>query len=157
MFDIPIIYSIVSDFHPVFVAKRELTKGIPGISFPLRKLGSCLINRSNAKSSIKQLTEHGKTRVSTIFFPEGTRARTGELLPYNKAGLIALLRPSELETVNVLLDGAWRLTEKKSGPIPYGVKVKVKVDSPKRSEDLKSHMADIENWAKEELNKVRTS
>src|SRR5690606_28152377 len=38
--------------HPKFVSKIELGKGIPSISYNLRKGGSVLIDRKNAKQSI---------------------------------------------------------------------------------------------------------
>src|SRR6056297_3026223 len=42
MFDIPPIIWYMRQFHPKFISKKELAKGIPGISYNLRHGGSVL-------------------------------------------------------------------------------------------------------------------
>ena len=47
MFDIPPIIWYMRQLHPKFISKKELAKGIPGISYNLRHGGSVLIDRKN--------------------------------------------------------------------------------------------------------------
>jgi len=49
--DIPPIFWFLRKHHPKFVSKIELGKGIPSVSYNLRKGGSVLIDRKDARQS----------------------------------------------------------------------------------------------------------
>ncbi|MCX8072661.1 MAG: 1-acyl-sn-glycerol-3-phosphate acyltransferase [Candidatus Binatia bacterium] len=68
-----------------FVAKRELEKW-PIIGWALRPSGQILIDRQNRAQAIRAIAEAAarKIRGQVIFFVEGTRSRSGELLPFKK-------------------------------------------------------------------------
>ena len=82
-------------FHPKFVSKKELGKGIPSISYNLNHGGSVLIDRNDPKqaiSVIKELSQYiQKTNRSAVIFPEGTRSKTGRPREFAKSGLKILL------------------------------------------------------------------
>ena len=52
-YDIPPIIWYLKKFHPKFISKKQLGRGIPGVSYNLRNGGSVLIDRSRPKESIR--------------------------------------------------------------------------------------------------------
>ncbi len=84
-FDIFILYGWLGiDFK--WVMKKEIRK-IPGIGFGSEAVGHIFIDRSSTKAALETI-ESAKKRIeggtSVIFFPEGTRSRTHEMLPFKK-------------------------------------------------------------------------
>jgi len=84
-YDIFVLYGWLGmDFR--WVMKQELRK-VPGIGISCEKIGHIFIDRSNRKEAIRSLNEaKGKIRAGTsvLFFPEGTRSRSGALLRFKK-------------------------------------------------------------------------
>ena len=68
-----------------FVAKRELLRW-PIIGWALRPAGQIVIDRSDHGRALRSMAEAAvrKIRGQVIFFVEGTRTRTGQLLPFKK-------------------------------------------------------------------------
>jgi len=68
-----------------FVAKRELLKW-PIIGWSLKPAGQIVVDRARHTSAVRTLAEAARhpLRGQVIFFVEGTRTRTGELLPFKK-------------------------------------------------------------------------
>ena len=110
--------------HPKFVSKIELGKGIPSISYNLRKGGSVLIDRKNAKQSISAVQEMAKYiekyKRTVVIFPEGTRSRTAKPLPFAVNGLKILCKyaPSAY-VVPVTINNSWKMS--KWGSFPLGI------------------------------------
>ncbi len=135
MYDIPMLGWVFRDRHPKYVAKIELGKWLPSISYNLRNGGSALIERSDPRGSMRALAAFGKRveehRYAACIFPEGTRARDGAMKAFNPAGLMTLLRatPSAV-VVPVAIDGSWELMRYRMRPIPFGVKVTCTVLAP---------------------------
>jgi 1-acyl-sn-glycerol-3-phosphate acyltransferase len=135
MFDIPLLGWTFRDRHPKYVAKIELARGFPSISYNLRHGGSVLIDRSDPKGSLREIQKFGKTveanRYAACIFPEGTRAKDGVMKEFNVAGVMALARtaPSAV-IVPVAIDGSWELMRYGMRPVPFGVRVKCTVLAP---------------------------
>ena len=135
MYDIPMLGWMLREHHPKFVAKVELAKGIPSISYNLRHGGSVLIDRGDARSAMRAIKKFGKTVeehcYAACIFPEGTRARDGVMKEFNQAGLLALIRttPSAL-IVPVAIDGSWELMRYRMLPVPFGVRVRCTALAP---------------------------
>jgi 1-acyl-sn-glycerol-3-phosphate acyltransferase len=96
MFDIPGIIWFLRKHTPLFVSKIELAKGIPSISYNLRKGGAALIDRKDHHQALKAIGELGdyirKNSFSAAIFPEGTRSKTGELKEFSSGGVSILLQ-----------------------------------------------------------------
>lgn len=135
MYDIPLLGWAFRRHHPKYVAKVELARGLPSISYNLRHGGSVLIDRSDPKTSLRAIHTFGKSveehRYAACLFPEGTRARDGVMKEFNAAGLMALARaaPSAV-IVPVAIDGSWELMRYRMRPVPFGVRIKCTVLAP---------------------------
>jgi len=84
-YDIFILYGWMGiDFK--WVMKKEIRK-IPGIGFGSEAVGHIFIDRSSPMAALKTV-ESAKDRIkggtSVFFFPEGSRSRTPDLLPFKK-------------------------------------------------------------------------
>lgn len=110
--------------HFRFVAKKELAS-IPLFGLAWRLAGHISIDRSDRNAAIESLHRAGellrRDNGAVIMFPEGTRSRTGELLPFKKgAFMLALGMDVEIVptmcvgTRDIMGKGDWRVHR---GPI----------------------------------------
>jgi 1-acyl-sn-glycerol-3-phosphate acyltransferase len=90
-----------------FAAKRELW-GHPVVGAVLDTLGMVPIEREQPERAIAALNSAGAVADSLVIFPEGTRSRTGELLPFKK-GAFVLAIATGLPVVPVVCRGTRRL------------------------------------------------
>ncbi len=156
MYDIPMLGWVFRKHDPKYVAKIELSKGLPSISYNLRHGGSVLIDRSDARSSMRAIQKFGKQveerRYAACIFPEGTRAREGVMKEFNPAGLVVLMRaaPSAI-IVPVAIDGSWELMRYRMRPVPFGVRVKCTVLAPisQREQSAKAVVRVVEDRIRE--------
>ncbi len=93
-----------------FMAKLELFR-IPIFGWSLYAMGSIPVNRSNRTEAIRSVDralEALKSKpLSMIFYPEGTRSRTGELTQF-KRGVFHLALLSGLPLVPIAVKGAFQ-------------------------------------------------
>jgi 1-acyl-sn-glycerol-3-phosphate acyltransferase len=135
MFDIPILGALLFSNFPKYVSKRELGRGIPSVSYNLRRGGHVLIDRADAPAAVAAIGALGRQvragRVSATIFPEGTRARRGELGTFRRAGLMTLLEEApDTPVVPLAIDESWRLLAHSFFPVPWGVRVRVHIGEP---------------------------
>ena len=130
----PIIWYL-RRLHPKFISKIELGKGIPSISYNLRKGGSALIDRKDKRQSImaiRDLTKTlNKTNRSVVIFPEGTRSKDGIPKQFATGGLITLFKfmPTAI-IVPVTINNSWKLMRWGGFPQDIGVHEKHPVHEP---------------------------
>ncbi len=132
--DIPPIVWGFRNHYPKFISKKELGKGIPSISYNLRKGGSALIDRQNRSQAIKEIIKLGrhieKNNYSACIFPEGTRSRDGKVKRFKTGGLGTLLKtaPSAV-VIPFAVDGNYRL-QGNGFPMGIGEKLRYTVLDP---------------------------
>jgi 1-acyl-sn-glycerol-3-phosphate acyltransferase len=73
-----------------FAAKKEMF-GEPVLGAVLRTMGMIPIDRDNPLEAIQLLNDLKLDHFSTIVFPEGTRSRDGNLLPFKKGPFVAAI------------------------------------------------------------------
>ncbi len=135
LFDIPIFGGLLFSNFPKYVAKLELGRWIPLVSYNLRRGGNALIDRNDRRKAIADIRQFGETcqsrGVSAVIFPEGSRSRDGMLKPFRSAGSTTLLESApDLPVVPTAIDGSWRLLENRLFPIPFGTRIRVEFGAP---------------------------
>ncbi len=135
MYDIPCLVWYLKHHHPRFIAKKELTRFIPSISYALRNCNHLLIDRNDPHSAVEQISLYAKGvekhRSTICIFPEGTRAKDGVMKRFKSRGLETLLKeiPSAL-VVPIAIDGFAHLVKRKFFPFPYGETASLSVLTP---------------------------
>ena len=131
LLDPPLIIATLPS-HPVFMAKRELAY-VPFLGWVIWLADFIFINRAHRGDAIKSL-ELAAQRIrdgqSIAAFPEGTRSRTGELLPFKK-GVFNLAWEAQVPMIPVAILGGrhilpaddWRVA-----PGPYHMRIGHPVD-----------------------------
>jgi len=135
MFDIALLGYVFFTNFPKYVSKRELARRIPSVSYNLRCGGNALINRDDPTQALEAIRALGarveRNGVSAVIFPEGTRARHGELGAFKPRGSVALLESAPAtEIVPVTIDGSWRLMRANFLPVPFGTRVRIRLGAP---------------------------
>jgi len=161
MNDISPAYVAFKKNHVKFISKKELAKGIPSISYNLRKGGSVLIDRKDGSQSIKEIFKLGKLleekNYSACIYPEGTRSRTGKVKPFRLGGFKTLLRaaPSAV-IVPFVVDGNHKLLKYGAFPLNIGLELKHTVLEPIERGDYTPEelLTVVENKIKESLGQV---
>ena len=108
-FDIFVLYGYLGvDFR--WVMKHELRQ-MPVIGICCDKLGHIFINRADTQAAIASLNQ-ARTRLangaSVLFFPEGTRSRSGQLKPFKK-GAFKMAQDLQLPVLPVTLTGTFKI------------------------------------------------
>ncbi len=122
-----------------FVAKKELVKW-PIIGWALRPAGQIVIDRANRTAALRTIAEAAvrKIRGQIIFFVEGTRSRTGELLPFKK-GAFHFAVDHKLPVLPTAICGSysalarlpwWRMNPGKTIEIRFGQPIEVLAHEP---------------------------
>ena len=135
MYDISPLMWYMRKYHPKFISKIELGKGIPSVSYNLRHGGSCLIDRKNPRQSLPAIMKFGEyieeTKRAAVIFPEGTRSVDGNPKPFQTKGLEILLKkiPSAL-VVPITINNSWKTLRYGKFPMGLGTHIKFTVHKP---------------------------
>jgi len=113
-----------------FAVKRELWRH-PVVGGVLDTLGMVPIDREHPEQAVDALRRAAGERQSFVIFPEGTRSRTGALLPFKK-GAFALAIESGLPVVPVVCRGTRRLMPRGSrlAVVPGDVEIVLEAPIP---------------------------
>lgn len=135
IFDISMTSEFLGKLEPRYVSKREIGRGVPGVSFNLREGGSALIDRrdpAQAHAAIEQLSKRILAEgFSVVIFPEGTRSRTGAMRPFREAGLRTLMQHAPgVAVLPVTTSGGSRLFRNELKPVSRGVELVYRIHPP---------------------------
>ncbi len=135
MYDVSPLYMFLKPYHIKFVAKKELGKWIPGISYNLKHGGSVVIDRKNPRQAITALKNFAeyieKNSYSAVIFPEGTRSRDGRPKKFQTDGLKVLLKfsPSAI-LVPLTINNSWRIDSNGAFPLNTNIDITINVHEP---------------------------
>jgi len=157
MYDIPSMIWFLRKHSAKFISKIELTKGIPSISINLRLGGGANIDRKDNKQAISEIINLGRrmkeNNWSTVIFPEGTRAKDGQVKTFQFGGIATLLKvvPNAL-VVPVAIENSWKIVRFGMFPLTTGHALKWTVLKPIEPEGKTANEITLE--AENEIRKV---
>ena len=138
--DIPILFvSLPVQFR--FLAKRVLFH-VPFLGWHLRRSGHIPVDRGRPREALKgfdQAAKRIKEGRPVVVFPEGSRSRTGEMLPF-KSGTFYLAILSGVPLVPVTIIGSREVLKPHSLHIRRG-HVRVVIHKPMSTDGLTVHDA----------------
>ena len=160
MMDIPPLIWYFRHQHAKFISKKELGRGIPSISFNLRKGGSLLIDRNSGNNAINQITRFGhqiyEKKCAIIIFPEGTRSNSSSLSPFKMGGLKALINAMpDVLIVPFVVHNNYQIFEEGTFPLKLRNHLKYSVLDPfnPKNLDVDTLKVKLEDLFLNELNK----
>ena len=107
-FDVLAVIQAFGERETRWVAKRELRR-VPVFGLALRVTGQILIDRGDHGHAVEELRSNlGRRGASVVFFPEGHRSDSLDLLPFKKGGA-AFAIDAGLPVVPLAISGSERL------------------------------------------------
>jgi 1-acyl-sn-glycerol-3-phosphate acyltransferase len=137
LYDIPVLFQAL-DQRMRMIAKKELFK-VPLWSTAMRRCGFIEIdrgNRSRAVDSLRAAEAALANGVSIWIAPEGTRSRSGRLLPFKRGGF-HLAMAAGASILPVTIDGTKEALPAKGRHIAVGARVTVTLSSPIDTKDYR--------------------
>ncbi len=134
-FDPPLLISTLP-CKPVFIAKKELAY-IPFLGWLIWLAGFIFVDRgkqSRAVASIRRAASKIRAGQSIAAFPEGTRTRTGEPLPF-KRGVFALAKEAGVPVVPMGILGGFQALPPNDWRVAPG-DYTIRVGAPLRPQDF---------------------
>ncbi|MHC1700816.1 MAG: lysophospholipid acyltransferase family protein [Humidesulfovibrio sp.] len=116
LFDIPILFDVLWNYHMRFVAKQSLFR-IPIYGKALGNAGHIPLNRENRRAAMKSLDAAvgtAKGGISPLIFPEGTRNPDLDKLMDFKVGAVVLALKCGLPVAPLVMEGSGKLLPKGS-------------------------------------------
>jgi 1-acyl-sn-glycerol-3-phosphate acyltransferase len=129
MLDIPCAFAGIPA-NVRFVAKHVL-KYVPFLGWYMWATGMIFVNRSDRTQSVKSIAEAGariRGGVNILAFPEGTRSKSGDVLPFKKGAFILAIEAG-VPVVPVAISNSGRILPTGTFSIRPGT-VRMKIGAP---------------------------
>ncbi len=127
------------------IFKKELSK-IPVFGWQLKLGPNIMVDRKSPESGVKSIEEAKdlmRTKgISVLVFPEGTRSKTGELLPF-KRGAFHLAAKVGYPIVPVTIIDSDKIMPKGTFKLRRGI-IKLIFDKPINTENVKSKVDELQ-------------
>jgi 1-acyl-sn-glycerol-3-phosphate acyltransferase len=108
LLDIPTAGLMCAPLVPWFVTRRRYQYGIPSVSPCLRLMGCPVIEPRDPRLSLKTIRDAARAlEHGMLVFAEGHRSPDGEVLPFQTAGVLTVLRARHMPVCLVVTDGFW--------------------------------------------------
>jgi 1-acyl-sn-glycerol-3-phosphate acyltransferase len=127
--DPPVLFRALH--HQLHILYKAELRKLPVLGRVLEAGGFVAIDRHNrdaAFASIERAAESIRSGHSFLIFPEGTRSRTDQLLPFKKGGFVMALR-AQAPVVPVAIMGG-RAAMRKGSAVVRPVRVTVRIGEP---------------------------
>jgi 1-acyl-sn-glycerol-3-phosphate acyltransferase len=141
-YDVPVLFYVLGA-NLRMITKVELFR-IPIFGEAIRQAGFIAIDRSNRTRAIESLRiakEKLSSGVHVWIAPEGTRSRSGELLPFKKGGFNLALE-AKWPILPVSISGTREALRAKGMRTAPGAKISVKISPPIDAGDFAGHAED---------------
>ena len=130
-FDVPAIFSIVTNLTIRFFTKKELFS-IPLFGWAMKSAGMIKIDRSNRSQAIRSMSQAVKRikekGTSLVVFPEGTRSSDGKVHEFKKGGFVIAIK-GDIPIIPVSVSGSRFILKKHTLKIDPGI-IKIVFDKP---------------------------
>ena len=142
MHDITPLSCYLKKYHPKFVSKKELGKGVPSVSYNLTHGGSVLIDRKDPRQALSAIRDFGKyiekNNYAAVIYPEGTRSKDGVPKRFSENGLKMLTKfaPSAY-VIPITINNCWKINKHGMFPLEIGVKVTFELHEPIEAKSMK--------------------
>ncbi len=164
LLDIPIaVRCVVGGYSRIVTRKRYIT-GVPVISRMIKLYEYPVVDpKGGLKSQLKMLRSLARDpRAPIVVYPEGTRSRDGELLPFRRGVLDTLLRHRQWKVYVLTADGTLpcgRLRDMLNGvhTVRCNVNVSGPFDTPSDPKDFLAWLEEMERQMHKNLAKLRGS
>lgn len=133
--DIPLISNLPWEMK--WVAKKELFD-LPIVGWMMKMAGDISVNRrgvNRKESTFEQCHYYLSQNCSVMFFPEGTRSRSGKLNAFTKGAFDLAIR-EQLPVLPLVIDGTQNTLPKKSWKFGYAPDIRLQILDPVPSEGL---------------------
>jgi 1-acyl-sn-glycerol-3-phosphate acyltransferase len=130
--DPPIAFDVLQSLFPdLRILYKASLRRLPVLGRVFEMVGFVPLERANPSQSlpaVEAAAEALRAGASFLIFPEGTRSRTGELLPFKKGGFIMAIKAGA-PVVPIAIVGA-RAAMRKGSPVIWPVTVTVRLGAP---------------------------
>jgi len=155
--DIPVLASLPFPFK--WISKQELGR-IPFVGWAMRAMGTFFVRRDRSANdlTVMRSVEDGlRSGRSVVIFPEGTRTRTGDLLPFKK-GAFRTAQNAGVPLIPVAISGTRKIAQPGRLPRIGGNLVSVRLGAPLDVPpgDLAGPMKEFKNRLESLLSEDRT-
>lgn len=114
-----------------WIAKKELFS-IPVFGWSMRRGGYIPLDRGDGRKALKSMDEAAsqiRSGTSVILFPEGTRTRDGQLLPFKRGGFLLAVKAG-VPVVPVSIVGSFAINPGGSLGLNLGRAVQLRIHAP---------------------------